>query len=80
MKRYLVSGLIICIFTFTYVVSNQASLKSDESGALTALIENVPQHSDQSEAAHIPEPATMLLFGAGLAGMAGIVKRKRNYS
>lgn len=24
-----------------------------------------------------PEPATMLLFGAGLAGFAGVIKRKR---
>ena len=78
MKRYVVSGIIVCILTFTYVVSNQASLQSDDNAALTAVIKNVPQHSDQSEAARIPEPATMLLFGAGLAGMAGVVKRKRN--
>jgi len=26
----------------------------------------------------VPEPATMLLFGTGIAGLAGIARRKRN--
>lgn len=80
MKRFVVSGIIICVLTFTYVVSNHASLKIDENVALTEVVENVSQHAGQTEAASVPEPATMLLFGAGLAGMAGIVRRKRNYS
>lgn len=30
------------------------------------------------EAAPVPEPATMLLFGTGIAGLAGIARRKRD--
>ncbi len=32
---------------------------------------------DFSTVTHAPEPATMLLFGAGLAGLAGLTRRKR---
>ena len=30
------------------------------------------------EVAPVPEPATMLLFGTGIAGLAGVVRRKRS--
>ncbi len=37
-------------------------------------------HSSSGSTAPVPEPATMLLFGTGLAGLAGVVRRKRKNS
>lgn len=35
-------------------------------------------HGDKPPMNPVPEPATMLLFGAGIAGLAGAMLRKKN--
>ena len=37
-----------------------------------------PLKSINSKSAQAPEPATLLLFGAGLAGLAGIIRSKQH--
>ncbi len=41
------------------------------------LINRAFLYNTGSPAAPVPEPATMLLLGSGLVGLAGVVKRKK---
>lgn len=44
-----------------------------------AALDNVIVNASTSASASpVPEPATMLLFGTGIAGLAGLARRKRN--
>jgi len=56
----------------TYLIGYHQSPTSDNTSSLSHL-----SLYGVSDSIPVPEPATMLLFGTGLAGLAGIARRKK---
>lgn len=59
--------------TFTIGIHVQGFASGGSEGFI-----NSPNDPSGGPTHPVPEPATMLLFGAGIAGLAGIARRKRN--
>ncbi|HVF86997.1 MAG TPA: PEP-CTERM sorting domain-containing protein, partial [Pyrinomonadaceae bacterium] len=75
--RILFSNTQLMIGSVTYQLANLTGgntlfLDPNATGGVTRITALI------SAPAAIPEPATMILFGTGLAGAAGAVRRRRN--
>lgn len=61
-------------FSYPYVV--HFDLYNVKTGSKGIEINQVAPFSHDAQSAPVPEPATMLLFGTGLAGLAGVARRR----
>jgi len=62
--------------TWNFTANNAGLIQYDSQGAIT-YNSYTANWSSSGATAPVPEPATMLLFGTGLAGLAGIARRKK---
>ncbi|BHH85794.1 PEP-CTERM sorting domain-containing protein [Desulforhopalus sp. 52FAK] len=65
-------AIIMGIASFLYMTPHQ---NTDISASTIELSSVISVNENESNA---PAPATMLLFGTGLAGFATVIKRKKN--
>lgn len=63
-------------YTFTALAGSTALVFADASGANTNSIDGILDSISVNAVRAVPEPLTLSLFGAGLAGAAGLRRRK----